>query len=92
MDLRLNLDFLKDNTEPNRPALKITEEDSDLKDEESEDNDENPFATDRDVQTVKVNQIRKPLEQTLKEQSKFTDPTENNSKYLLFVCFIRGIY
>ena len=74
IDLRLNLDFLDEN-KANISNTKSLEEESSEKydnDEDSEnddDYDENPFSANRNIQTVKVNQARKPLEQTLIEQS-----------------------
>jgi len=74
MNLRLNLDFLDENKAKMSTAKSLEEESSEEDvDEDSEndddDNDENPFSANRNIQTVKVNQARKPLEQTLNEQS-----------------------
>lgn len=88
-DLRLNLDFLKDD----KPNKKNKYEPVDVNDDSDTDyeNDETPFATSRDIQTVKVNEPRKPLTQTLEEQAKSSgattsreakeSPTENGHIY-----------
>lgn len=72
-DLRLNLDFLKDD----KPNKKNKYEPVDVNDDSDTDyeNDETPFAASRNIQTVKVNEPRKPLAQTLEEQAKSSGAT-----------------
>lgn len=66
MDLRLNLDYLKQSDDEE----KLSENESDNSNESKNDTDENPFAMSRDIGTVKVNEARKPLAETLKELEK----------------------
>lgn len=84
-DLRLNLDFLKDDNKIIGVNEKDLDEETEKSDTGDDDDDDTPFATNRDIQTVKVNEPRKPLEQTLKEQNdkkiETNDPTENGHIY-----------
>ncbi len=84
MNLRLNLDFLDEN-KAKISTIKSLEEESreEYVDEDSEndddDNDENPFSANRNIQTVKANQARKPLEQTLNEQSQINSEVQTEN-------------
>ena len=77
MDLRLNLDYLKQSDDEDR----VSANESDNSNESENEADENPFAISRDIGTVKVNEARKPLAETLKEQEKksSTTTTEMNN-------------
>jgi hypothetical protein len=61
-ELKLNLDFLhkKKTEEINSSQTEESDEDDDFE-------DENPFLQNRDIQTVKVNESRKPLTESLIE-------------------------
>ncbi len=85
MDLRLNLDFLNDNKLSN--AKNLGEKSSDEDDNDDSETDENPFSTDRNISTVKVNKPRKPIEQILNEpsQSKSDVDAENGKPKILYI-------
>jgi hypothetical protein len=71
-NLRLNLDFLKDNKEEKNAKCG---DDKDASDDSGTDyeNDDSPFATNRNIQTVKVNEPRKPLATTSKVAKELTE-------------------
>lgn len=82
----MNLDFLKDETTTGKQRGKNNKYEAEDDDSDTDyENDDTPFATSRNIQTVKVNESRKPLSQTLQEietsrattSREANDPTEN---------------
>ena len=61
-DLKLNLDFLNKKQKVS-PSNLSNKEENDSEDDDDDDDDENLFATNRNIQTVKINEPRKPLDQ-----------------------------
>ena len=62
-DLKLNLDFLNKKQKVSPSNLLNKEENDSEDDDDEDDDDENLFATNRNIQTVKINEPRKPLNQ-----------------------------